>query len=405
MLQRHRSTADLSLPVSLYETAVATWLTSPPIVAVRMRLGPAGVSRDPRSITPTMLENTLPLLDTLINGGVTSGVIQPSKLQLAVKVYLSRNPMLLSPGENPEIVTNDCVTLVLNCFSMMRHLIMEDRPGERKRAYQKTGGFRRKCSIAQWQQFHPLLDMMHDICVKDSAPSGTSRSVSPAAPLSDAISGAGMPSDLATMLGDDEDDHGFPLVFKKFLASHGIKRQQSASPATTCHYDSEGFPLSDMEDRPVTPRKFVTFDDADRPVTPQKSSNDPQLYEPLAPIVPSSRSRRAQVLSSTPVKKRPARAPTSSKKQRPMATDSDPRLCSPLIKARICCTDSPEGRRRAEIIGFIAGDPKKIHIATFWEHRHGEDFASLGHKVFEFVNTRDATKIDAQSYVKSLLPS
>ena len=28
-------------------------------------------ARDPRSITPTMLENTLPLLDTLIKGGVT----------------------------------------------------------------------------------------------------------------------------------------------------------------------------------------------------------------------------------------------------------------------------------------------------------------------------------------------
>ena len=89
-LSRCRSRPNTSVNDEDYITGVKAWLLQDPLCTVKMRVGPKFATQI-RHVNADVLMSTLPLANTLISAGATSGVLQLSKLRVALKRVFSEN--------------------------------------------------------------------------------------------------------------------------------------------------------------------------------------------------------------------------------------------------------------------------------------------------------------------------
>lgn len=344
MAGRFRSVSNLAVPQQAYSSAVSHWLSLPPVMALRCKLGPS-LSRDFRSVTPGMLEACLPLIEKLLHAGETSCVMQACKMEVALKTELSKNSILLGLDDCDKLAY-EATNHIQNCFAMLRYLKLENdgASGSPSRPYPKSGGFRRRVPSTLWPALDELMEGMK-VCRASKVPTSL-------------------------------DSQGFPTIFSQFLAQEQdaqleVKR---ACSEETVVFDEEGFPVM------TEPAHTVAEE-------PCKMALD-DLIEPL-PL--SSKQRKKAILERRQASRTTRRSPAAVKLSRGSPDDNIP-------FQKLCLAISQKPKPRAELTGRIQlpdGSLKRMHVFTLTLASWGETFEKDAKHLKSTMEANNMTKAQA----------
>ena len=200
-MTRSRGSANLAVSSAEYQGALEAWLLTPPITGLRSKVGV--LQNDFRAVTPSAISVALPAITALIDAGLTSGIVQSSKMEAGFRRIPALNPALMGTDTKGDSLAHSACTHVQCCLTMLRNFKVEDGGhGGGCRRYSKSGGFRRKLTSEDWTWLTPLLAKI-DI-ESDPAPLADVEAPSPI-PLRD---------DKTKIEYDVEvDEQGFPLIF------------------------------------------------------------------------------------------------------------------------------------------------------------------------------------------------
>ena len=256
----------------------------------------------------------------------------------------------------------------------------------------------------------------------------------------------------AALDAEAEDDEGFPTIFKQAMqAKHGddddeeeedemcSPRTECASLASTVYYDSEGFPvMKSGSNVSMKSHSTATLDgmggvqllEGDWDTQAEPGDGDAEM----APVSPSSRKRRTEVLAGVPPQPRgrpkkaaskaaPKASPKASKADRFMQTPKPKKngLKTPTPKShgkakaipcdgvlsRVCCCISEKPQPRAELTGYIpqpSGELKRVHIFTLTLKGWGQNYAEDAKALKEIILEKSLTKsqaLDARDGLKA----
>ena len=283
-MTRLRATANLNVPLADYRQSVRQWFASHPVVPLRSKCGPR-LASDVRGVTPPMVRQVVGLMTALIDAGCSTGVIQASKLEQALRAEVTANSIMGSECEmNVDGLAHDVTNHIQSCVGLLRALRFEDEgTASMQRQHSKSGGFRRKMSSDDWVKIRPLLDKLE---VKDHTPTPTKPGPSIAA------SSPGLSNATLQWNSCELDANGFPTFFRRALAksqSGASLGSHTSSVADTVFYDSEGFPSIDDNDAPE-PKRYATEPDV--------------ACEEMQPIAPrSKKTQTGSAREATPKKR------------------------------------------------------------------------------------------------------
>ena len=157
---RSRSVANLSVPVQVYREAVHQWLSTPPIVSLRQKVGPTMVF-DARAVTPPLAVSLAPLLSRLVlDGGCASAVLQMPKLEAALRVELADNAVLrggVDDMDKLELLVSETSSHVQTTLGVLRAIRLEDLASSSAKRFSKTSRFRRTMGTQEWAVLGPLI--------------------------------------------------------------------------------------------------------------------------------------------------------------------------------------------------------------------------------------------------------
>ena len=189
-------------------------------------------------------------------------------------------------------------------------------------------------------------------------------------------------------------------------------RTPCASPASTCFYDSDGFPI--MRARSCS--SFASFDGLDDGLdgfggasAPEGDGLDAESAKDgacMRPINPSSRKRRTEAMSAVPPKprgrpkknaltpktpktpkprsKQAAKTPKSQGKAKAAQCDVEDGVLS-----RVCYAVTQKPQPRAELTAYVPqpGGTKRVHVFTLtlkgWGSSFADDAKALKHEIVE----------------------
>jgi hypothetical protein len=185
-------------------------------------------------------------------------------------------------------------------------------------------------------------------------------------------------------------------------------RTPCASPASTCFYDSDGFPI--MRARSCS--SLASFDGLDvfgGASAPEGDGLDAESAKDdayMRPINPSSRKRRTEAMSAVPQKprgrpkknaltpktpktpkprsKQAAKTPKSQGKAKAAQCDVEDGVLS-----RVCCAVTQKPQPRAELTAYVPqpGGAKRVHVFTLslkgWGSSFADDAKALKHEIVE----------------------
>ena len=114
---KHRLKANPIVDVDSYIAMCRVYFLADPIATVDSRLGPRLLC-DLRSCTPTTMSRIAPLLQSFLDGGLASGVVNSLRLERSLVELLGRNPGLGDRDKLAYQVTNHVVShlALLRCF-------------------------------------------------------------------------------------------------------------------------------------------------------------------------------------------------------------------------------------------------------------------------------------------------
>jgi len=215
------------------------------------------------------------------------------------------------------------------------------------------------------------------------------------------------------------DENGFPTIFQKALhlmsatchggddAEHGGEtecdsvcspRTPCPSPASTCYYDSDGFPV--MRARSMS--GFSGFGGSQMSECEILGDQPEDGDANMQPINPSSRKRRTEALSAAPPKPRgrprkdgaqgTPKTPKQNKRSKQTAKTPKSRekaVAPDGLLSRLCCSVSDKPQPRAELTGYVAheGGFKRVHVCTLtlkgWGQSYATDARALKQQIAE----------------------
>ena len=159
LLTRVRSTANLNVQVSDYRVAIESWAMSPPVLPLRTRIGT--FATEVRGVTAAMIDSTLGAVKQLVLAGLKTGVLQPAKLEQALRIIFSQWPALILDKELPDSLAHRASCHVQCVMGAVRYLKQEDDLATKScRKHPKTGGLRKQMTSAQWTAVHDVVSLM-----------------------------------------------------------------------------------------------------------------------------------------------------------------------------------------------------------------------------------------------------
>ena len=167
MSNKARQVANKDVGSDLYCKAISLWLNEPPTVEVMTKIGPT-VCKDLRQVTPGCFMSVRTLCNDLILIGLQNGCIQKTRFQEGCYKALRDNTAMVGTC-NTDKVVEDFFVHMQTVMSMLRTCKLEDQSSTSAfRRYPRSGGFRKKCAVAQtWSMVAELLDKME--CPSDAA--------------------------------------------------------------------------------------------------------------------------------------------------------------------------------------------------------------------------------------------
>ena len=328
-------------------------------MAIRVKIG-AVLAKSSRQVAPCMVFALKTPIIHLLAHGCSNGLIQDSKLRHALSKSLKGNKELLA-GWPLTVALPELCKHFAAVLGMIRAFARENLEGGRGRRFPRSGGFRRKC------QMHDF-DMMEQMCSTLSLDS-----------CQGDVSGDEGATTMAESNGDD-----FPSCFA--VPSAGVVSSRDV-PANDHDWPSFCLPAASP---PVSPTadgwpKFCS--PAPSPPLPP-IADDPAEAIPRIDPVAASRKRAAHDCNPVDVvePRRKAKKQCSSavvetppKAKKPCSSSSteNPLYFKPLLKC--FCTHTAEHVPRSQLTGIAAGT--RIHIVTLRESSFGPRFLELAEEL------------------------
>lgn len=340
---KFRSVPNPEVSQAQYTKACEDWLSSPPIVDLRSKLGPK-LAKAYRAVTPGMIEAVLPFACNIMEAGEKTCVLQAAKLETALAECMRLSSVFCN-GSSREKLAYDATCHLQSCFAMLRYLKAEEGGIGGKRQYPKSGGFRRRVHSGMWEKLVVILDKMV----------ATTRAPVPEDDGDDLVDEHTEPTRPSTAL----DEQGFPTIFKQYLA--GSPSPEPKRPVASGIFDEDGFPFFDGDSS--CPSPVLT------PVTGIAAT----------PVTPSSRKRKKQIVAARSSKKR--------------VKDS---IDTPYLAVHLAFSDKPN--LRAELRGvMIDGDGKRVrrHILTLTHVAHGPKYQERAAMIRDRIVADKLNKHDA----------
>ena len=354
-MPRSRALANRHVERTIYESAVKAFVTAPPMLAVRVKIGPK-ICRDVRQVTPAAMLSAKPFLKHLLTHGLQNCVVETGKLKDALRRELSAHPLLLSDWDL-SVAVDDLAVHFVSLVSQLRNMGREELAGSSTRRYPRTGGFRKSISTAQYADIQELVNMVE---VDIHTPTRT-----------------------ATHDDVDCDENGFPRVFSS--------RRDSKSTDDICavECDERGSPLAFGSQREWGSGSKGSLDDVVAPIAPSPAKRKQAVLanrsgartRPAPPATPKQRPKRQKKHDTTPTK-----TPNASQSKEKTVDDL------PIVKTRLCVTS--EAQPRAELIGF-PDCGTRVHIATFNRRSWGSSFADDAKRLKFVIDEQQLTKKEA----------
>ncbi len=351
-----RLLANRELALSVYTDVVKEWLRTEPFVPVRTKIGPK-LCKDFRQVTPGAVCSLDSLLTNLIKRGLTTGVVQSTKLQQSLLAALQSDKITLGTWDLME-AAGSLSTHIMRVLELVREYGKEemDFKGVGRR-YPRSGGFRKSMS-GQDTEFTTGLTSMMQLKEHDS-----SSSTSMMEPIKV------VPSTI-----NDEDDDDYMAVFG-FNSSSSTSWNQGPSEHTA---PSSSLLLDDTQpqDTDFDCKEVFGFKDAE----------EDNLNAEIEALIPDPRKRKVHTIAirketkkqatTTPKKQaKPETTTTPQKQATPTRAEQikDELYKAPIEKVHIASTKTAPAR--CELTGYAVGHKGvRLHILTLHEKAWGSSY-------------------------------
>ena len=142
---RSRNMANKDLSVLQCMNAVSTWATAQPQIPILSKCGPK-LATDSRAVTPDAYLQIRPLVETFLQIGLSSGVLQGWKLDEGLRRFLKNWPTYKDEDLTVDDIVSRFKMHVMSVFSLLRDARHEDVNCGNGKRWPRSGGFRTKCA-------------------------------------------------------------------------------------------------------------------------------------------------------------------------------------------------------------------------------------------------------------------